>query len=99
MPTWNMVPNIHLAVPLLPRGALLFLLLLSCMVFSSVADGKQPCSPVKPHNYSAFTKYPTPNTLPALCYVAAFLLRSLELIFLFINIHSIGHQGEAKTEF
>ncbi|XP_056246891.1 receptor-type tyrosine-protein phosphatase F isoform X8 [Seriola aureovittata] len=33
-----MVPNIHLAVPLLPRGALLFLLLLSCMVFSSVAD-------------------------------------------------------------
>ncbi|XP_076600761.1 receptor-type tyrosine-protein phosphatase F isoform X12 [Chaetodon auriga] len=33
-----MVPNIHLAVPLLPRGALLFLLLLSCMVFSSLAD-------------------------------------------------------------
>ncbi|XP_050925867.1 receptor-type tyrosine-protein phosphatase F isoform X8 [Lates calcarifer] len=33
-----MVPNIHLAVPLLPRGVLLFLLLLSCMVFSSVAD-------------------------------------------------------------
>ncbi|XP_029308832.1 receptor-type tyrosine-protein phosphatase F isoform X8 [Cottoperca gobio] len=33
-----MVPNIHLAVPLLPRGALLFLLLLSCMVFSSQAD-------------------------------------------------------------
>uniref|UniRef100_UPI0037E77169 receptor-type tyrosine-protein phosphatase F isoform X6 n=1 Tax=Semicossyphus pulcher TaxID=241346 RepID=UPI0037E77169 len=33
-----MVPNIHLAVPLLPRGALLFLLLLSCVVFSSLAD-------------------------------------------------------------
>ncbi|CAJ1072644.1 receptor-type tyrosine-protein phosphatase F isoform X16 [Xyrichtys novacula] len=33
-----MVPNIHLAVPLLPRGALLFLLLLSCIVFSSLAD-------------------------------------------------------------
>ncbi|XP_069548535.1 receptor-type tyrosine-protein phosphatase F isoform X13 [Brachyistius frenatus] len=33
-----MVPNIHLAVPLLPRGALPFLLLLSCMVFSSLAD-------------------------------------------------------------
>ncbi|XP_065810390.1 receptor-type tyrosine-protein phosphatase F isoform X8 [Labrus bergylta] len=33
-----MVPNIHLAVPLLPRGALLFLLLLSCMVCSSLAD-------------------------------------------------------------
>ncbi|XP_051231235.1 receptor-type tyrosine-protein phosphatase F isoform X12 [Dicentrarchus labrax] len=33
-----MVPNIHLAVPLLPRGALLFLLLLSCMVLSSLAD-------------------------------------------------------------
>ncbi|XP_034470610.1 receptor-type tyrosine-protein phosphatase F isoform X20 [Hippoglossus hippoglossus] len=33
-----MVPNIHLAVPLLPRGALLFLLLFSCMVFSSVAE-------------------------------------------------------------
>ncbi|XP_069366896.1 receptor-type tyrosine-protein phosphatase F isoform X13 [Paralichthys olivaceus] len=33
-----MVPDIHLAVPLLPRGALLFLLLFSCTVFSSVAD-------------------------------------------------------------
>ncbi|XP_051809694.1 receptor-type tyrosine-protein phosphatase F isoform X15 [Acanthochromis polyacanthus] len=33
-----MVHNIHLAVPLLPRWALLFLLLLSCVVFSSVAD-------------------------------------------------------------
>ncbi|XP_075878031.1 receptor-type tyrosine-protein phosphatase F-like isoform X4 [Nelusetta ayraudi] len=33
-----MVPNIHLAVPLVPRGALLFLLLLSCMVFSSLSD-------------------------------------------------------------
>uniref|UniRef100_A0A7N8XCB9 Receptor-type tyrosine-protein phosphatase F n=1 Tax=Mastacembelus armatus TaxID=205130 RepID=A0A7N8XCB9_9TELE len=33
-----MVPNIHLAVPLLPRGGVLFLLLLSCMVFSSLAD-------------------------------------------------------------
>ncbi|XP_041658541.1 receptor-type tyrosine-protein phosphatase F isoform X7 [Cheilinus undulatus] len=33
-----MVPNIHLAVPLLPRGAFLFLLLLSCIVFSSLAD-------------------------------------------------------------
>ncbi|XP_074507981.1 receptor-type tyrosine-protein phosphatase F isoform X15 [Sebastes fasciatus] len=33
-----MGPNTHLAVPLLPRGALLFLLLLSCMVFSSQAD-------------------------------------------------------------
>ncbi|KAM8727805.1 receptor-type tyrosine-protein phosphatase F isoform 12-T13 [Acanthopagrus schlegelii] len=33
-----MVPNIHLAVPLLPRGALLFLLLVNCMVFSSMAD-------------------------------------------------------------
>ncbi|XP_058490431.1 receptor-type tyrosine-protein phosphatase F isoform X8 [Solea solea] len=33
-----MVPNIYPAVPFLPRGALLFLLLLSCMVFSSVAD-------------------------------------------------------------
>uniref|UniRef100_UPI003AAD0770 receptor-type tyrosine-protein phosphatase F-like isoform X2 n=1 Tax=Centroberyx gerrardi TaxID=166262 RepID=UPI003AAD0770 len=33
-----MVPNIHLSVPLLPRGAVLFLLLLSCMVFSSLAD-------------------------------------------------------------
>ncbi|XP_014193678.1 receptor-type tyrosine-protein phosphatase F isoform X17 [Haplochromis burtoni] len=33
-----MVPNIHLAGPLLPRGALLFLLLLSCIVFSSLAD-------------------------------------------------------------
>nr|XP_033506635.1 receptor-type tyrosine-protein phosphatase F isoform X20 [Epinephelus lanceolatus] len=33
-----MVPNIHLAVPLLPRGALLFLLLLSCIVCSSQAD-------------------------------------------------------------
>ncbi|XP_036938979.1 receptor-type tyrosine-protein phosphatase F isoform X10 [Acanthopagrus latus] len=33
-----MVPNIHLAVPLLPRGALLFLLLVNCMVFSSIAD-------------------------------------------------------------
>lgn len=40
MPTWNMVPNIHLAVPLVPRGALLFLLLLSCMVFSSLSDSK-----------------------------------------------------------
>ena len=40
VPTWNMVPNIHLAVPLLPRGALLFLLLFSCMVFSSVAESK-----------------------------------------------------------
>ncbi|XP_010744756.2 receptor-type tyrosine-protein phosphatase F isoform X13 [Larimichthys crocea] len=33
-----MVPNIHLAVPFLPRGALLFLILLSCVVFSSLAD-------------------------------------------------------------
>ncbi|KAM9720206.1 receptor-type tyrosine-protein phosphatase F isoform 11-T12 [Menidia menidia] len=33
-----MVPNIHLAGPLLPRRASLFLLLLSCMVFSSLAD-------------------------------------------------------------
>ncbi|XP_034065367.1 receptor-type tyrosine-protein phosphatase F isoform X25 [Gymnodraco acuticeps] len=33
-----MVPNIHLAAPLLPRGALLFLLLLTCLVFSSHAD-------------------------------------------------------------
>ncbi|XP_039670684.1 receptor-type tyrosine-protein phosphatase F isoform X17 [Perca fluviatilis] len=33
-----MVPNIHLTVPLLPRGALLFLLLLSCMVFSFQAE-------------------------------------------------------------
>ncbi|XP_072219425.1 receptor-type tyrosine-protein phosphatase F isoform X2 [Leuresthes tenuis] len=33
-----MVPNIHLAGPLLPRGASLFLLLLSCMVFSSLAE-------------------------------------------------------------
>nr|XP_020446894.1 receptor-type tyrosine-protein phosphatase F isoform X5 [Monopterus albus] len=33
-----MVPNTQLAVPLLPRGELLFLLLLSCMVFSSLAD-------------------------------------------------------------
>ncbi|XP_041847348.1 receptor-type tyrosine-protein phosphatase F isoform X5 [Melanotaenia boesemani] len=33
-----MVPNIHLSGPLLPRGASLFLLLLSCMVFSSLAD-------------------------------------------------------------
>ncbi|KAF7662358.1 hypothetical protein LDENG_00238340 [Lucifuga dentata] len=33
-----MVPNIHLAVPPLPRGAMLLLLLLSCMVFSSLAD-------------------------------------------------------------
>ncbi|XP_067462460.1 receptor-type tyrosine-protein phosphatase F-like [Thunnus thynnus] len=33
-----MVPNTHLAMPLLPRGALLFLLLLNCMVISSLAD-------------------------------------------------------------
>ncbi|XP_041849575.1 receptor-type tyrosine-protein phosphatase F-like isoform X2 [Melanotaenia boesemani] len=33
-----MVPNIHLSGPLLPRRASLFLLLLSCMVFSSLAD-------------------------------------------------------------
>ncbi|XP_029971395.1 receptor-type tyrosine-protein phosphatase F isoform X10 [Salarias fasciatus] len=33
-----MVPNIHPAAPLRPRGALLFLLLLSCTVFSSLAD-------------------------------------------------------------
>ncbi|XP_068426479.1 receptor-type tyrosine-protein phosphatase F isoform X6 [Clinocottus analis] len=33
-----MGPNRHLAVPLLPREALPFLLLLSCMVFSSQAD-------------------------------------------------------------
>ncbi|CAL8346458.1 unnamed protein product [Merluccius merluccius] len=33
-----MVPNIHLSVPLLPRGAAPFLLLLSCMVMSSLAD-------------------------------------------------------------
>ncbi|XP_026230047.1 receptor-type tyrosine-protein phosphatase F isoform X3 [Anabas testudineus] len=33
-----MVPNIHLAAPLLPRGVLLFLLLISCMMFSSHAD-------------------------------------------------------------
>ncbi|XP_054870176.1 receptor-type tyrosine-protein phosphatase F isoform X19 [Amphiprion ocellaris] len=33
-----MVHNIHLAVPLLPRWALRFLLLLSCVVFSSLAD-------------------------------------------------------------
>ncbi|XP_024860577.1 receptor-type tyrosine-protein phosphatase F isoform X6 [Kryptolebias marmoratus] len=33
-----MVPNIHLAGPLLPRGALLFLLLLSSVVISSLAD-------------------------------------------------------------
>ncbi|XP_068195899.1 receptor-type tyrosine-protein phosphatase F-like isoform X9 [Antennarius striatus] len=33
-----MVSNIHLAVPLLPRGALLVLLLLNCQVFSSLAD-------------------------------------------------------------
>ncbi|KAK5919823.1 hypothetical protein CgunFtcFv8_023686 [Champsocephalus gunnari] len=33
-----MVPNIHLAAPLVPRGALLFLLLLTCLVFSSHAD-------------------------------------------------------------
>ncbi|XP_074545337.1 receptor-type tyrosine-protein phosphatase F isoform X19 [Halichoeres trimaculatus] len=33
-----MVPNTHLAVPLLPRGALLFVLLVSCVVFPSVAD-------------------------------------------------------------
>ncbi|XP_032388559.1 receptor-type tyrosine-protein phosphatase F isoform X26 [Etheostoma spectabile] len=33
-----MVPNIHLTMPLLPRGALLFLLLLSCMVFSFQAE-------------------------------------------------------------
>ncbi|KAM7379598.1 hypothetical protein PAMP_005142 [Pampus punctatissimus] len=33
-----MVPNIHLAMPLLPRGALLFLLLLNYMVISSLAD-------------------------------------------------------------
>lgn len=45
MPTWNMVPKIHLAVPLSPRGALLFLFLLSCMVFLSLADSKS--SPVK----------------------------------------------------
>lgn len=38
MPTWNMVPNIHLAAPLQPSGALLFLLLLSCVVFASLAD-------------------------------------------------------------
>ncbi|XP_044225399.1 receptor-type tyrosine-protein phosphatase F isoform X7 [Thunnus albacares] len=33
-----MVPNTHLAMPLLPRGALLFLLLLNCMGISSLAD-------------------------------------------------------------
>uniref|UniRef100_A0A673BAL2 Receptor-type tyrosine-protein phosphatase F n=1 Tax=Sphaeramia orbicularis TaxID=375764 RepID=A0A673BAL2_9TELE len=33
-----MVPNIHLIVPLVPRGALRFLLLLSCVVFFSLAD-------------------------------------------------------------
>ncbi|XP_024908282.1 receptor-type tyrosine-protein phosphatase F isoform X4 [Cynoglossus semilaevis] len=33
-----MVPNINPAVPLVPRGALLSLLLLSCVVISSVAD-------------------------------------------------------------
>ncbi|XP_055359970.1 receptor-type tyrosine-protein phosphatase F isoform X12 [Betta splendens] len=33
-----MVPNIHLAVPLLPRGVLPFLLLISCVMFSSQAD-------------------------------------------------------------
>ncbi|XP_034744829.1 receptor-type tyrosine-protein phosphatase F isoform X16 [Etheostoma cragini] len=33
-----MVPNFHLTMPLLPRGALLFLLLLSCMVFSFQAE-------------------------------------------------------------
>ncbi|XP_047445255.1 receptor-type tyrosine-protein phosphatase F isoform X10 [Mugil cephalus] len=33
-----MVPDTHLAGPLPPRGALLFLLLLSCVVFSSLAD-------------------------------------------------------------
>lgn len=40
MPTWTiMVPNIHPAVPLLPRGAVpSLLLLLSCLVLSSQAD-------------------------------------------------------------
>ncbi|KAM6918995.1 receptor-type tyrosine-protein phosphatase F isoform 7-T9 [Xenentodon cancila] len=33
-----MVPNIHLAGPLLPKRKFLFLLLLSCMAFSSLAD-------------------------------------------------------------
>ncbi|XP_029930135.1 receptor-type tyrosine-protein phosphatase F isoform X3 [Myripristis murdjan] len=33
-----MVPDIHLSVPLVPRGVVLFLLLLSGMVFSSLAD-------------------------------------------------------------
>ncbi|XP_076004388.1 receptor-type tyrosine-protein phosphatase F isoform X1 [Genypterus blacodes] len=33
-----MVPKIHLAVPPLPRGAMLFLFLLSCTVSSSLAD-------------------------------------------------------------
>ncbi|XP_029687427.1 receptor-type tyrosine-protein phosphatase F isoform X5 [Takifugu rubripes] len=33
-----MVPKIHLAVPLSPRGALPFLFLLSCMVFLSLAE-------------------------------------------------------------
>ncbi|XP_061587716.1 receptor-type tyrosine-protein phosphatase F [Cololabis saira] len=33
-----MVPNIHLAGPLLPKRRFLFLLLLSCMAFSSLAD-------------------------------------------------------------
>ncbi|CAG07161.1 unnamed protein product [Tetraodon nigroviridis] len=35
-----MGPKIHLAVPLSPRGALLFLFLLSCLVFLSLADSK-----------------------------------------------------------
>lgn len=42
MPTWTiMVPDIHPAVPLLPRGAVPpLLLLLSCLVLSSQADSK-----------------------------------------------------------
>ncbi|CAB1317042.1 unnamed protein product, partial [Coregonus sp. 'balchen'] len=34
-----MVPNIHPAVPLLPRVAEILLLLLSCLMLSSQADG------------------------------------------------------------
>lgn len=50
MPTWNMVPKIHLAVPLSPRGALPFLFLLSCMVFLSLAESKS--SPVKSFSFA-----------------------------------------------
>lgn len=39
VPTWNMVPNICMSVPLLPVG-LPLLLLLSCVQFSSQADSK-----------------------------------------------------------